>query len=83
MTDQLTALELSDIALQLTEIKGKLMGNGVGTDRLRDTIHEVEYAAAHRALEELRARPRDPTYGGAVDITGGPLHGYAPGNGPI
>jgi hypothetical protein len=77
---RLTAAELSDIALQLDEIRLKLARGGIGltAERLKSHVAIVEEIAAQRALRELRegqkaktasdarARAREEAQGQAV-----------------
>jgi hypothetical protein len=56
---RLSAAELSDIALQLEDIRQKLARGGVGyssSDELSVQVSVVEELAARQALKELRDR---------------------------
>jgi hypothetical protein len=67
---RLSAAELSDLALQLEEIRLKLARGGLGTStdtRLSAQISVVEEVAASRALYELRERQKADTAKAASD----------------
>jgi len=66
---RLTASELSDLALQLEEIRLKLARGGIGysSDGLTAQIAVIEEMAAQRALSELRDRQKQERAQAAID----------------